>query len=501
MKKISVSPTKEVNGVKFGSSKDDVRRKFGTPKSKKTNADDYGEYTVHYDKDGNMEAVECSTDCDVIVDNSKVFPLSSLEIMSSKLKLDKNHINKQNSVGITLHSGKAKTITFGKKGYYTDSDESAKENNNEAKKSEDKSSTIKESGPTDLNQLYDELQAGLNKRPDQSPLMNVGNGTSPISIEHPGAAAWRSMASRECEKLKEDCRKHIILDIYCKILPLDNDYKDANMGQMVGDVNSMLAAKNMSATQYLTSASEQTKAPLVEYVLRMTDLIGKQFMEEANETLNDAQEKGIPLPAPEAPDTDDEEVAGQLVDIKSDMDYQSFVKAMQDKTVKRIIDDVSKIINDKKDENEIKFDPKPSVAEQEAEMESTVSIGLNYIQSMFIKENVDISSSSYDNMMGMAMREATLNQIDRVFNIPNTSFNNFVTAVRMGRGAVINESAVREFVESVKSPEEVKKVIDDAKKESDKKIDSNLKASDIVNAKNSEDEKKKQPTKLEKDGL
>lgn len=371
-------------------------------------------------------------------------------------------------------------------------------------KKKDKSKTeIKESGPTDLNQLYDDLQSGLNKRSETSPMMNVGNGPSPIGIEHPGASAWRAMASKECEKLKDDCRKHIILDIYCKILPLDDDFKDENMGQMAGDVNSMLAAKNMSATQYLTSASEQTKSPLVEYVLRMTDLIGKQFMENANETLEDAQEKGLEIPAPEAPTTDDEEVSGQLVDIKNDVSYQTFVDELKKKTVNKIVDDVSKIINDKKEENELAFDPKPNVEDQEAVTESAVSVGLNYIQSRFMKESVEISASAYEDMIGLAMREAALNQIDLVFNIPDGKFNNFATTVRLGHGAVINESAIDAFIESAKSPEEVKKVIDDAKKESDKKIDSNLKASDIVNAKSEDDgkDKKKQPTKLEKDGL
>lgn len=501
MKKISVSPTKEVNGVKFGSSKEDVRRKFGTPKSsKKSKIDDFGEFIVHYDDDGKMECVECSTECNVFVDNSKVFPLSSLEIMSSKLKLDKNYINTEKAVGITIHAGKAKTIIFGKKGYYMgETDKSSKDD-----KKKDKSKTeIKESGPTDLNQLYDDLQSGLNKRSETSPMMNVGNGPSPIGIEHPGASAWRAMASKECEKLKDDCRKHIILDIYCKILPLDDDFKDANMGQMAGDVNSMLAAKNMSATQYLTSASEQTKSPLVEYVLRMTDLIGKQFMENANETLEDAQEKGLEIPAPESPTTDDEEVSGQLVDIKNDVSYQTFVDELKKKTVNKIVDDVSKIINDKKEENELAFDPKPNVEDQEAVTESAVSVGLNYIQSRFMKESVEISASAYEDMIGLAMREAALNQIDLVFNIPDGKFNNFATTVRLGHGAVINESAIDAFIESAKSPEEVKKVIDDAKKESDKKIDSNLKASDIVNAKSEDDgkDKKKQPTKLEKDGL
>ena len=151
-----------------------------------------------------------------------------------------------------------------------------------------------------LTDFYDKLKSGIDRdRPKPgSNLMTVGGPGNAQS--NPGALAWRNQAVRERDKLKEDCCKKIIIDIYCKTLPLDKDYIDGNQGQMKSDIDSMLASKNMTATQYLTSAYEKTKAPLLEFVLRSTDLIGAEFMKEADETLKDAQENNVKIPAPEA---------------------------------------------------------------------------------------------------------------------------------------------------------------------------------------------------------
>ncbi|MCM1233306.1 MAG: hypothetical protein NC489_24575, partial [Ruminococcus flavefaciens] len=86
---------------------------------------------------------------------------------------------------------------------------------------------------TSLSQFYDNLKGELSKDSVPAPqMMKVSPGLGHPSPHHPGAMAWRGMAAHHCEHLKDDCRKHILLDIYCKILPLDDDYKCGHHGQM-----------------------------------------------------------------------------------------------------------------------------------------------------------------------------------------------------------------------------------------------------------------------------
>ncbi|MCM1232972.1 MAG: hypothetical protein NC489_22835, partial [Ruminococcus flavefaciens] len=217
-------------------------------------------------------------------------------------------------------------------------------------------------------------------------------------------------------------------------------------GQMVGDVDAMLANKGCTASQYLTSAYESTHAPLLEFVLRATNKIGDLYMEAANDKLKDAQEKDIELPPPEAPSVEDEDISSQLVDVKKDTEYENFIDKLKEKTVNKIVSDVSKIIAGKKEEKDMTFSTTPS--DQEAATESTVAVGLNYIMKKFMESHTDaIDESVQDNLMGLAIREATLNQMDTVFKIPGTTFREFATRIRMGHGALITESAISSFME------------------------------------------------------
>lgn len=321
-----------------------------------------------------------------------------------------------------------------------------------------------------LSNFYDELKDELKKNDSSSypNMMKVGVGN--VGLNHPGAIRWRNIAAKECDKLKDNCRKHILLDIYCKIIPLDDDYVQGNMGKMKSDIDAMLASKGMTATQYITSGYDQTKAPLLEYILRSTDMIGRQFMEESDKTLKDAQEKGIEVPEPIAPTEDDKDIENQLVDIKDDNEYSSFINKLKEKTINKIVKDVSDIINDKKEEKKMTFDPKP-IADEEAEMESTVSIALNYLNQKLMTESIDegITPSIQEEILGYAIREATLNQMDLVFNQKGSDFKSFASAIRYGKGALVNESAVSFIVESVKcsptyeSMDETKKIAEDIK--------------------------------------
>lgn len=310
--------------------------------------------------------------------------------------------------------------------------------------------SLKQEHGTPLTQLYSDIKSGLDKGPSGVPTMRVSGGMM-RDADHPGAIAWRQKASAEADKLACDCHRHMLVDIYCKIIPLDNDYVQGHHGQLAGDVDNMLSSKGMTATQYLTSCYEATKAPLLEFLLRSGNMIGQQFKEDANETLKDAQEKDIEVPAPEAPTTDDEEIQSQLVDVKSDSEYSTFIDQLKQKTIKKIVSDVSKIISNKKDEKSMTFDTTP-IADQEAQTESTTSIAVNYVQQHLIKESVELDNDGQDMVIGMAIRESTLNEINRCFKQPDSNFRSYSSRVRIGHGYVVTESAVKTFIEEVGSP-------------------------------------------------
>lgn len=299
---------------------------------------------------------------------------------------------------------------------------------------------------TNLTQFYDNLKQKLNN--DAAPTsgaMNVKMGPGGFN-NSPNALVWRNKAVNCCDELKNDCHKHLLLDVYCKILPLDHDFIHGHHGMMKQDIDSMLANKGMTATQYMTSCYESTKAPLLEFMIRSVNNIGKAYMEEQEEELKDAQETGEPILEPEKPDTEDDQIKSQLVDITSDTEYDNFVDALKKKTIDKIVDDVSKIINDKKEEDNMTFDTTP-IADVEEKMESTTSIALNYIQQKLMKDNTNINEAMQNDMIAMAIRESTLNQFDVVFRQPSGQFREFANRIRYGKGILINESAVNYFKE------------------------------------------------------
>ena len=335
-----------------------------------------------------------------------------------------------------------------------------------------------------LSSLYDDLK---NKTSVPKNTLNTIPYTQSVHGD-----AFHKMITKERMKLQDKCGKKILLDIYCRIIPLDDEYVHGHMGQMQGDVDKMLKSKGMNSVQYLTSAYESTHAPLLEFVIRSINNIGKQFVEEAETKVNEEHKKGIDAPMPEAPEDpeDDQNINDQLVDIKKDTEYESFIDKLKQKTINKIVSDISKIITDKKEDQNMTFDPKP-IADMKEEMESTTSIGVNYIQAKLLQENVDTSDMTED-ILGLAIRESTLNQFDVVFNQKSGTFREFASRIRYNKGILINESAVAAFLESTKSPEEVNSTIAKAKKEFDDKIDSELKASDIIKSKdNQENDDKK----------
>lgn len=296
--------------------------------------------------------------------------------------------------------------------------------------------------PSTLTQFYDDLKK-LNNRHPVSVAYKVGNGMD--GELNPAAVVWRNKAARNCENLKDKCRKHIILDIYAKILPLDDDYVCKNKELLSNDVDSMLACKDMTPTEYLKSCSESTNAEFPKYLLWATDKIGENYMMEAEEELKKAQELDAEIGEPKEPDVEDDDVQGQLVDVKSDMEYDNFVDTLKKKTIDKIVNDISEIIADKKEQSDMEFDTNPQ-EEPAVAAESTVAVPLDHINKTLWKVNIPFTESEQEEMLGMAIREATLHELDLVFNQPGGRFNEYASNIRFDKGYVANKKSIRKEI-------------------------------------------------------
>lgn len=297
-----------------------------------------------------------------------------------------------------------------------------------------------------LMNFYDTLKKELNNNNDRtSNVMSVGSST--IGLNHPNAIAFKRKAVDACNDLKDKCYKHVLLDIYCKVTPLDADYVANNMGMMSNQIDSSLASKGITATQYFKSAAKNTNAPLVEFVMHSIDNIGKAYMEAEDAKLKDAQENDLNVEAPESPDPmEDPDVESQLVDVEKDEEYETFIDKLKKKTINKIVSDISKIIANKKEESEMTFDTHDN--KNGAMEESVASLAMDYAEKRLYKEGVELTPECHDEIVALAISEATLNEIDKVFQQPNSGLNNIKTAIRMGKGMVMNESAMTTFMES-----------------------------------------------------
>lgn len=468
-KRLNISPTRGFENVKFGMSRVDTRRELGKYKEFNENGqagDIFGDMKAYYDESSRLTAVEI-TNSDVYVEGYQVFPE-----LNDNAKRRLNFVENKsynNSIEVKNNEdGTPKSVVLGKKGYF--GDEPKKECND--KDCKEKCGYKKEDAdaPDELTYFYKTLKAKLDDKSEPSPMGYRVAAPSGIP-----AAQWRSKAACCKDKLVDKCRKHIIFDIYCKVLPLDDDYKCNHVGQMKHDVDSMLDNRGMTATQYITSALDATKAPLLEYILQTTDRIGRQYMEEADEKLKDAKENDMDLPEPAELDTDDPEVQSQLVDVTSDTEYDNFVDQLKKKTIDKIVSDVTDIIDREKEDAEMEFDPKPdgdkddssdkpndtSSEDGDAKVgdddikaeESAVAFALNTINGRLLSEGVDMSKVDSDAVMGMAIRESTFNIIDSVFKLPASIFREYCHRLRSGKGAIITESAIMEEISPTKYSE------------------------------------------------
>lgn len=458
MKKVSVTPLKSVNGVSFGSSRSTVRKEFGKFKEFKKSktsvntTDDFGWCHVFYDATDKMIAVELfAKECNIVVGSTNV-DLTSLALAKKSMNMN-GDTDEARSISIGMSDGKVGSVVFGKRDYFKNE---PKKDDKETKTEAAEGMGVPEELPAPkeedggLMQFYDDLKAHHGRIEHHGPkMMSVGG---PNMLHNPGADLWRSKAFKQADCLRNNCHRHFLVDLYCKISPLDKDYIDGHQGQMAQDVDSMLANKGMSATQYLTSCYEATKAPFVQYLLHAGDLAAQQYLKEAEETLKDAQDQGIEVPEPKAPDVEDKEINDLLVDVKKDTEYEGFVDSLKQKTIKKIVNDVSKLIADKKEEQNMTFDTTSPAekAEQAAQTESVVSVALDYIQGKMIKESIELSEDAYESALGYAIREATLNQFDTVFEQKDGTFNAYSNRINFGHGYVLNEAVAKQFVESAK---------------------------------------------------
>lgn len=126
MDRLIAKPNTEVNGVKFGTLRSEVRKvfeqaaEFKKTKYSRNTTDDFGFCHVFYDEEDRCEAFEIFN-CEVQVDDTVIFPGT---IKTAKIVLGTfveecgSWINKEKSIGIYAPNGNIESILFGKSGYY-----------------------------------------------------------------------------------------------------------------------------------------------------------------------------------------------------------------------------------------------------------------------------------------------------------------------------------------------------------------------------------------------
>jgi len=127
MKIITAIPLNEVNGIKFGMKRSEVRkilgkaREFKKSKYSKTTTDDFGYCHVFYNINDECEAIELFDECEVKIKDQIVFP-NKIDVLKSMITDIENDgscfISKKQSIGVYAPDGKTDSILFGCKEYY-----------------------------------------------------------------------------------------------------------------------------------------------------------------------------------------------------------------------------------------------------------------------------------------------------------------------------------------------------------------------------------------------
>ncbi len=132
---IIVVPLISVNGIEFGTSRDELWRRIGNPKksfkktpTSSTETDIYENYHIYYDNNYNFEAIEVFGQIDIYYNNEKL-PKSYSKILEYfKNKYDDieedvdGFISHKGSIGVYVENEDdyIDAILFAKKNYYND---------------------------------------------------------------------------------------------------------------------------------------------------------------------------------------------------------------------------------------------------------------------------------------------------------------------------------------------------------------------------------------------
>lgn len=123
-----VTPLEGFNDVRYGMSREEVRRILGTPirefkktKYSKNTTDDFGMYHIYYDSNNRFEAVEFFEGASICDNRGNAFPKTAEALTKLPYHFEsdsESYICFDSSIGIYAPSGNIESILFGVNGYF-----------------------------------------------------------------------------------------------------------------------------------------------------------------------------------------------------------------------------------------------------------------------------------------------------------------------------------------------------------------------------------------------
>lgn len=131
MNKINVIPLVQVNDIRFGMSRSEVRAilgeacEFSKTVFDSNLTDDFGYCHVFYDDNDKCEAIEIFSDAEVYIDNKLIFPTTKeaviklfKDILDDLIQDEEGFISYKYSIGIYAPDEDMESILIGTKNYY-----------------------------------------------------------------------------------------------------------------------------------------------------------------------------------------------------------------------------------------------------------------------------------------------------------------------------------------------------------------------------------------------
>lgn len=365
---------------------------------------------------------------------------------------------------------------------------------------------------------------------------------------------WRSKLNKQCDHLKDKFCRHILVDLYCKIIPLDHDYVCKHQHRMASDIDDFLANRKMSSYQYLTAAKENTKAPLIDFILREADRVAKEYYEACYKEMNDNCKKGckVPLkdeefnnkkrmkqlaenvisdpemqlatqllaekvkknitknveqivenskdpeekvkglvkqdsidnentygkkenePVPkeslkkQAEETPEEQgkkkkVVKETAEEKEKLaeeKAENFKKQIEENTKKQLVDEYTNYIKEARTKSQLEFDVDPNketnpngiklhrqIQADELQKESVISLCLDYASKELITENVEMTPYLNEQLIGIAIRESTLLEFDRLFSFTKDVTKNLQSTLFLNKSPLMNKNTIKLLIQ------------------------------------------------------